>query len=94
MPPNRDGWAQKAAGELFDCLELGPSVGGANYNRVLAELECRKYEDQAAVYKTRIEAAEAAKETAGYTRQSARAMSSSVIAVSVTAAASAYPLQT
>jgi hypothetical protein len=83
----------KAAGELFDCLKLGPSVGGANYNRLLAELECRKYAHQEAVNKTRIAAAEAAKETAGYTRQSARAMWSSVIAIFVTAAVSAYPLQ-
>jgi hypothetical protein len=88
MPSYREGFAQKSLEELFDCLKLGPHVGAANYYKALAELECRKYEEQEAVNKAQIEAANAAKEaaeaaqkTAEYTRQSAGAMRWSVFAI-------------
>jgi hypothetical protein len=50
---------------LFDCLKFGPDVEVATlYYKALAELECRKFEEQQAVNKAQIKAAEAAKEAA------------------------------
>jgi hypothetical protein len=84
----RDSWKDYPLEQLFDSLKLGPN-DGVNYYKALAELECRKFEEQMKVNEAQKEAAEAAKKTAEYTRQNARYMLSSVIAILATSGAGA-----
>jgi len=89
MPMERKKLEGDTLEQLTDLMQEGP-IEGSWYCAASAELERRKFEQQMEVNKAQIEAAQAAKDTAEYTRRNALFMLCSVIAVLVTSGASAF----